>query len=136
MHEFVWFCKIKYDNFYSYWVRNTAKHAWVETTPLDMAEPSAWHHVALVLKANNGEFTVYHDGESKVTQSLNRNGGHSTESGNAIVGSETSVHQPLASGVTAHWTPYAERKYDFDELTLWNLALSEEQANQIFNMEN
>ena len=66
----------------SYWVRNTAKHAWVEATPLDT---SSWHHVVLVLKANNGEFTVYHDGESKVTQSLNINDGHGTGSGNVVV---------------------------------------------------
>ena len=119
--------------FCSYWVRNSGKHAWVETSPLDT---SSWHHVVLVLKANNGEFIVYHDGESKVTQSLNINEGHSTESSNVIVGSETSVHQPLTSGVTPTGSPYASGSMSFDELTLWNRALSEGQVNQIFNMAN
>ena len=128
-----WLCEIENVDICSYWVTNSGKHAWVETSPLDT---SSWHHVVLVLKANNGEFTVYHDGDSKVTQSLNINEGHSTGSGNVIVGSETSVYQPLASGVTPTGSPYAYGSMSFDELALWNRALSEGQVGEIFNMAN
>ena len=111
-------------------MRNNGKHAWSETTNLD----DKWHHIVLVLKANNAEFTAYHDGEATVTQILNRDKGHNTGSGNVIVGSKAPVHRPLVDGVTPTGDPYAYGSVTFDELVMWNQVLSGNQVNQIFSM--
>ena len=88
----------------------------------------------LVLKANNAEFTAYHDGEEKVTQILNRPGSYDAGTGNVIIGNEVAVHRPLATDVTPTGEPYAAGSMSFDELVMWNLVLSGNQVDQIFNM--
>ena len=111
-------------------MKNYAKHPSVETNYLD----HTWNHIVLVLKANSAQFIAYHNGEEQVTQNLNIDNNYHIGTGNVIIGSEAAVHRPLAFGVTPTGSPFAYGSMTFDELVMWNLVLSENQVNQIFNM--
>ena len=84
---------------FSYWVKNTNKHAWLDTTPTDINDIGTsylrgWHHFILVLKSNNLEFTVFHDGHQKGTQTLDRNKSRDPGSGHVIIGGMNQVRHP------------------------------------------
>ena len=123
---------------FRYWVKKTDVHGRLDTSSLNTAYPYVWHHVALVLKPYNWQFTVYHDGIEYGTQSFSIYHSRGAGSGNVFIASQYYTHSPSSLGSVIQPTtpPYVYGMFTLDELVIWNEALSSSQISQIFNMES
>ena len=85
--------------------------------------PSGWFHMVLVLQGNRG-IKVYHDKvvQNELVETINRTRLYTLGSGTTVIGkkfTDTEVHYASVA---------------VDELTMWNRALSETEAAEIYDM--
>ena len=124
--------------FFRYWVKKTNVHGRLDASSLNTDYPYVWHHVALVLKPNNRDFTVYHDGIAYGTASMSIYHSRGAGSGNVFISSQNYTHPPPSLyGEIQPTTPsLVFGMFTLDELVIWNEALSALHISQIFNMES
>ena len=114
-------------------MKKTDDHDLYETTSLNSGlPPYTWHHIALVLKSNRFQYTVYHDGTEYGTQrSINTYANRNAGSGDVTIGD--TVHHPSSTepGATTTGAPPSWGGFEMDELVMWNKALSSSQVSDI-----
>ena len=119
-----------------YWVKKPNTYDIYKTSFADAGFTLVWRHIALVLKANNAQFTVYQDGTEIGTKHLSRFQNRAPSSGNVVIGSKNATQPPssLGEGITATAAPWRYGVMTLDELVMWNYTITASQVSQIYTM--